>query len=495
MRTESQHVQAADPPRRRRTTRLVLGAAVAVALGASGVYLANANAAESTTPGRLQAEAYAAQSGAKTEGTRDAGGGKDVGWLANGDWLEYRGVTVKGTDLTARIASRNTAGGSVELRLGSTKGTLLGTFRVTSTGDWQKWKTVTAKAASVPSGPQTLFAVMKSTSRSDFVNLNWFTLGTPAATPAPSSSTSATATAAPTPSAGASTSAAPSAAGWVDVDQAAYDKELAIFNAVAPVSVPAGTTKVPEFHTDCAVSSQSPNDPIVLPNMPGASHMHTFFGAAGMSASTKTADLATASTNCTAAGDHSAYWVPQLQKNGQPVPIKNFRAYYGNGTVSDYPNIKPFPPGLVMVVRDAKLQVPTPKSYSPQFWCAGSAEIGRSADGNWPVCAAGGNLIFQLVFKSCWDGKHIDSPDHKSHMGDPVNGKCTGAYPVALPNISLMVNYDSLGGDGLALSSGLASSMHGDFMMGWTPESISTLVKICITEGYKCGDKASFVGG
>jgi hypothetical protein len=488
MRTDPQHVRTADPRRRRRTTRVVLGGAVAVALGASGVYIASANAGETpaATAGQLQAEAFSAQSGAQTEGTSDSGGGKDVGWLTNGDWLEYKAVTVGSATLSARIASQNTDGGSVELRLGSATGTLLATFPVKSTGGWQKWTTVTAQAASVPSGAQNLFAVMKSKSRSDFVNLNWFTLGASAASSASSAPSSPAATA---------SASAPPAAGWVDVDQAAYDQELALFDAVKPVSVPAGTTKVPEFHTDCSVSSQSPDDPIVLPGMPGASHMHTFFGASGMNASTKPSDLLTAATNCSADGDHSAYWVPQLQKNGTAVPMKSFRVYYGNGSVSDFQDIKPFPPGLVMVARDAKLQVATPKSYSPQFWCAGSAETGRSADGNWPICASGGNLIFQLGFKNCWDGKHLDAPDHKSHMGDPVNGKCTGAYPVALPSISLMVNYDSLGGDGLTLSSGMASSMHGDFMMGWTPQSISEMVKVCLNQGYKCGDKPSFVGG
>jgi hypothetical protein len=493
MRTESQHVAPADPRRRRRRiTRIALGAGVAAALTASGIYVATADASTSApAPGLLQAEAFAAQSGAQTEGTSDAGGGKDVGWLGNGDWLRYDKVTITAATLSARIAAQNPDGGSIELHLGAQTGKLLATFPVTSTGNWQKWKTVTAQASTLPSGPQTLFAVMKTKSRNDFVNLNWFALTAAATSPSTTAPSSAATSAAASPSASASTSGS----GWVDVDQAAYNSELALFNAVQPVSVPAGTTKVPEFHTDCAVSSQSPDDPIVLPNMPGASHMHTFFGASGMNASTKASDLAAAATNCSAAGDHSAYWVPQLQHNGAAVPMKSFRVYYGNGSVSDYQDIKPFPPGLVMVARDAKLQVPTPKSYSPQFWCAGSAETGRSADGNWPVCASGGNLIFQLGFKSCWDGKHIDSPDHKSHMGDPVNGKCTGAYPVALPSISLMVNYNSLGGDGLALSSGMASSMHGDFMNGWTPASISEMVKVCLNEGYKCGDKPTFVGG
>jgi hypothetical protein len=248
---------------------------------------------------------------------------------------------------------------------------------------------------------------------------------------------------------------------------------------------------VSEFHTDCAVSGQAPDDPIVFPKLPGASHLHTFFGGT-VNAFTTIADLKT--TTCNAPGDNAAYWVPTLSHNGTPVKIKSFRAYYG-ARVVDPSKVVPFPPGLVMVVRNAKLQVATPAGAANQFWCAGSAEIGRSADGNWPVCAAGGNLIFQLTFQDCWDGKHIDSPDHKSHMGPMTNGACTGDYPVAVPSLSLMVNYDSLGGDGLSLSSGMASSMHGDFMNGWEPAKLSALVKVCITAHAKCGTTPGFVGG
>jgi hypothetical protein len=106
MRTVSQHVAPAPSRRRRRITRIALGAGVAAALTASALYVANADASESSTPGVLQAEAFAAQSGAKTESTSDAGGGKDVGWLGNGDWLRYDKVTVTATTLSARIASQ-----------------------------------------------------------------------------------------------------------------------------------------------------------------------------------------------------------------------------------------------------------------------------------------------------------------------------------------------------------------------------------------------------
>jgi hypothetical protein len=488
MRTPPSHVAPTDPRRRRRLTRVTLASAVVAALAGSGVYIAGANADEVAVPGRVQAETFAAQSGAQTENTGDTDGGKNVGWLANGDWLRYDKVTVTGADLTARVASDNAAGGSIELHLGSQAGKLLATFPVARTGGWQTWKTVSAKASSVPSGAQTVFAVLKSSSPSDFVNVNWFTFGPAAPASSPSSAAPSASSAAPT-----STATAP-AGGWVPVDQAAWNKELAAFAAIQPKAVAPGTTRVPEFHTDCTVANSGPDDPIVLPGMPGASHMHTFFGPKVDAFSTNEKLLASATTTCNAPGDNSAYWVPELQKDGKPVPFKSMRIYYGS-RVKDPSSVKPFPPGLRVVEGDAKRQVDTPKGAGNQFWCAGSAEIGRSADGNWPICAPGGNLIFQLVFKDCWDGKNIDSPDHKSHMGDPVNGVCAGKFPVAVPDLSFMVNYDSLGGDGLALSSGKASSMHGDFMNAWDSAHLGDLVKSCLNQNAKCGIDTTFAGG
>ncbi|WP_433087750.1 DUF1996 domain-containing protein [Dactylosporangium sp. CA-052675] len=481
---------------RLRTRVIVAAAALAVAAGAGGVYMATASADESTAP-KLEAESFSAQSGAQTENTRDTGGGKNVGWLADGDWLQYDNVTLGGADLSVRIAAQNKAGGSIELHLGSPTGRLLATFPVAYTGNWQSWRTVTATATSVPAGKQTVVAVMKSAQQWDFVNINWFTLGSGGRPPATATVAPPT-TAAPSPTRGNPTSTptggtGTGTAGWVDVDQAAWQQQVAAFNKLQQLPVPAGTTRVSEFHTDCSVSGEAPDDPIVFPGLAGASHMHTFFGPK-VTATSKPADLFGETTNCNAPGDNSAYWVPQLQKNGQPVKMKSFRVYYGS-RLPDPSVTMPFPPGLVMISGDAKRQVATPKGANGQFWCAGSAEVGRSADGNWPVCAAGGNLIFQLTFADCWDGKHIDSPDHKSHMGNAVNGKCQGDYPVAIPNLSFMVNYDSLGGDGLALSSGMASSMHGDFMNAWKPENLGPLVKVCLDAKAKCGTTPSFTGG
>lgn len=53
--------------------------------------------------------------------------------------------------------------------------------------------------------------------------------------------------------------------------------------------------------------------------------------------------------------------------------------------------------------------------------------------------------------KSCWDGKNLDSPDHKSHVaypidgapaftGSSVGGQCPDTHPVKIPQIMLEVN-------------------------------------------------------
>ncbi|MEV4349047.1 DUF1996 domain-containing protein [Actinoplanes sp. NPDC049596] len=468
---------------------MTLASAVTLALAGSAIYIAGANADEVATPNRVQAEAFAAQSGVKTEKSADTGGTLDVGWVSKGDWMRYDKVSVTGTDLAVRVASANAAGGSIKLHLGTRTGPVLATFAVTATGGWQKWATVKAKAASVPSGPQTVFAVMDSSSTADFVNVEYFDFGPASGTTA--SAPSASASTQPGTSTGASTGT--SSGGWVDVDEAQWQKDLAAYNAIVPAPVTAGTTRVGEFQSNCKESGRADDDPIVFPGMKGASHNHSFFGPP-VDAFTTTKSLLTTPTTCDAPGDHAAYWVPSLTQDGKDVATKSFRVYYGCGRAK-CDTIRPFPQGIQFVVGDAKLQVATPKGTPNQFWCVEDAEIGRSKDGNWPACGPKGHMIIQVVFKQCWDGKHVDSPDHKSHMSDPVNGKCDGTHPVALPEISLMVNYATTGGEGLKLSSGLPSTIHADFMNAWEAPKIAALVKTCLNQTAKCGTTPTFVGG
>jgi arabinoxylan arabinofuranohydrolase len=90
---------------------------------------------------RVEAETMAQQSGITTEPCSE--GGLNVTSITNGDWTMVRGVSFGSsgaTGFTARVASA-AGGGSIELRLDSLAGTLIGTCAVPATGGTQTWTT------------------------------------------------------------------------------------------------------------------------------------------------------------------------------------------------------------------------------------------------------------------------------------------------------------------------------------------------------------------
>ena len=51
-------------------------------------------------------------------------------------------------------------------------------------------------------------------------------------------------------------------------------------------------------------------------------------------------------------------------------------------------------------------------------------------------CANG--LRLEIMFPSCWDGKNLDSSNHKSHVAFPdlvINGNCPSGFDVRLPGL------------------------------------------------------------
>ena len=104
-------------------------------------------------PGIVQAEEYVAESGTQTENTSDNGGGLNVGYIQNGDYLDFDvNVTEAGTyTVEFRVASA-TNGGNITLLNGSTN---LGMVSVSNTGGWQNWQTLTT-TVSLEAGTQTL---------------------------------------------------------------------------------------------------------------------------------------------------------------------------------------------------------------------------------------------------------------------------------------------------------------------------------------------------
>jgi glucose/arabinose dehydrogenase len=126
---------------------------------------------EKTIPGRIQAEDYDGMFGIQTEGTADAGGGDNVGWVQTGDWMDYNvNVTAAGVYTVAFRVASNPGGGELQLRSGSN---ILAMINVPATGGWQAWQTITT-TVTLAAGEQTL-RVYAGTS--DW-NLNWMEFST-----------------------------------------------------------------------------------------------------------------------------------------------------------------------------------------------------------------------------------------------------------------------------------------------------------------------------
>ncbi|MFO1476466.1 MAG: carbohydrate-binding protein [Verrucomicrobiota bacterium] len=110
----------------------------------------------------IQAASFHSQSGIQTEWTSDPTGGFDLGYCDNGDYAVYRNVSFSGaTNVSLRAASFGA--GSVEFRLDSPAGTLLGSVPMPNTGDWQTFTNVNAPVAGA-SGVHDLYLVVRGSS-------------------------------------------------------------------------------------------------------------------------------------------------------------------------------------------------------------------------------------------------------------------------------------------------------------------------------------------
>ena len=246
----------------------------------------------------------------------------------------------------------------------------------------------------------------------------------------------------------------------------------------------------------CGFSHDAPDDPIVHPGQPGASHLHSFIGNTTTDAASTTANLALGGSTCGKGMDQvdrSAYWVPALLRNGRPVSGSGQRAdvYY---FVGDKPiPVQPLPLGLRMIAGDGSATSPQSSKlvhYNCNQTKGGTEVVADSA--TIPSCPAGTYITAKIEFPSCWNGRDLDSPDHRSHMAYPVHGACPADHPVRLPSVGYRIRW--LGASGPAwqysLASGSQFSMHADFWNVWQPGIMRWLVDHCLNAVRNCRDIA-----
>jgi len=112
------------------------------------------------------------------EGSTDAGGGYDVGWMDAGEWLNYTiTVTTPGVyTLQARVASAG-QGGTFHVEVNGVDRT--GPLAIPDTGGWQAWQTLVVNNVAFPTaGVQVLRVVLDTNGPNGPVgNLNYLIVG------------------------------------------------------------------------------------------------------------------------------------------------------------------------------------------------------------------------------------------------------------------------------------------------------------------------------
>ena len=256
--------------------------------------------------------------------------------------------------------------------------------------------------------------------------------------------------------------------------------------AVGPVEVPGleGPYAGGNFVVDCGFSHRAPDDPIVAPGDPGASHDHSFFGNSSTDAFSTTTTLLAAPTLCHRRQDTSAYWVPTLLLGGSPVTPLGAAIYYRRGTFAD---VHVPPNGFRMIAGDPRATAP--QDIARVFWNCESqgdpeAEVAACPDD------PRHSLRLHVDFPECWDGVHLDSEDHRAHVAYADEGECPPTHPVPIPSLRLVVRYPVVGTPPLALTSGSINSGHADVFVAWRGHEFRRLVRRCLNGRRQCGRHA-----
>lgn len=263
------------------------------------------------------------------------------------------------------------------------------------------------------------------------------------------------------------------------------------------------------FRISCEYSHMNNDDPIVYPGVPNATHHHTFFGNTGANAYSTTESLL-ATGNSTCAGgilNRSGYWMPSLinTKTGAPAKPDVVVVYYKGNDQATNKYITAPPKGLRMIAGEVKPM--TTSQGKGKFFCQDGSK--NNAENNWGIMWAdnhmkglcgGANQMLRMIveFPMCWDGKNLDSPDHKSHMahlnGQTVNG-CPASHPVLLPTITINADFYNLdatakyrlSSDNYKTDYAGGYSLHADWMNGWDEPTLQRMVKNCLKNAKNCG--------
>ncbi|MEU0729072.1 DUF1996 domain-containing protein [Streptomyces sp. NPDC006140] len=281
---------------------------------------------------------------------------------------------------------------------------------------------------------------------------------------------------------------------------------------------PQGDASRGSFATDCGVNENglfNSDNIIAAPGVTnGAHHFHDYVGNQANNAFASDQDLANAKTSCVDQGDKSSYYWPVLRlQNGTQeqdatspgggiegnageivTPKQVTLTFVGNPR----DKVTAMPRLLRIITGDAKSFVNGPANANASWSCTGFED--RQLKDKYPLCPQGSDVVRTFKFQSCWDGRNIDSANHRTHVAfADAAGTCPSGFrpiPQLVQRIVYDVDAPSLDDGGRTTPLFAVDSFpeqlhkpvtdHGDFINVFDEDLMREMVD-CINEGRTCG--------
>ncbi|MFD5480993.1 DUF1996 domain-containing protein, partial [Streptomyces hawaiiensis] len=272
------------------------------------------------------------------------------------------------------------------------------------------------------------------------------------------------------------------------------------------------------FATSCGVNDNglfNSDNIIAAPGVTnGAHHFHDYVGNQANNAFASDQDLANAETSCDDQGDKSSYYWPvvRLQNGTQEqdadkpgggiegnageivTPKQVTLTFVGNPREK----VTAMPRLLRIITGDAKSFVNGPANANASWSCTGFED--RQLKDKYPLCPQGSDVVRTFKFQSCWDGRNIDSANHRTHVAfADAAGTCPSGFR-PIPQLVQRIVYDidapSLNDGGRTTPLFAVDSFpeqlhkpvtdHGDFINIFDEDLMGEMVD-CINDGRTCG--------
>jgi hypothetical protein len=259
------------------------------------------------------------------------------------------------------------------------------------------------------------------------------------------------------------------------------------------------------FTSPCGTNAEahrnSDNFMVVPGKVNGAQHIHDYVGNLSTNAFSTDESLAAAATTCTN-GDKSTYFWPVLRNTrvkgidanadgggldgnvGEILrPARAQLQFRGNPTA----RVTAMPDHLAIMTGDAKAVTNGGTNAHAAWTCTGFEDRTTT---KYPLCPQRSWLVRILDFPSCWDGKNLDSANHRTHVVFPQQDGSCSAGRVALPQLRVTLIFDRPAGRGFAVDAFSDQQHnpvtdHADFMNLMPPAVMARAVD-CINTGRTC---------